>query len=306
MKKFTKDDLISHNGEHGSKSYIAYKDKVYDVSGSRKWKDGVHVQIHHAGMDLTEAIDNAPHGPELLADFPVVGKLVVRQHSLSHLKRCFTYLSDWHVHSVFSHFSVSSFVLSPIFLLVYLFNLELKLFEDLSFYMLVIGVVSLPFSIVTGLLDWWIKYSLDMTKYLKEKLTFGVLLIVMAVICFFWRISEVNLVLQREPYYLVYVGINLSLLFYAVMLGWIGGKLVFPFAPVKKWGPQKASEGMIEVLNAAIPRERETYRFYKKLKKLATDPSQKMTFDFLAHEEKIHEAKLQQIVDELKEEDSEK
>ncbi len=176
MKKFTKDDLIIHNGEHGSKSYIAYKDKVYDVSGSLKWEDGVHMQSHHAGMDLTEAIDNAPHGPELLTDFPVVGKLVVDEHRPSHLKKYLTYLSDWHVHSTFSHFSVSSFVLSPIFLLVYLFNSELKLFESLSYYMLVIGVVSLPFSIATGLLDWWIKYSLDTTRYLKEKLTFGGLL----------------------------------------------------------------------------------------------------------------------------------
>jgi predicted heme/steroid binding protein/uncharacterized membrane protein len=306
MKKFTKSELVKYNGEHGEKSYISYKDKVYDVSGSRKWKDGLHMQTHHAGMDLTEAIENASHGPEVLADFPVVGKIVATEHSLSHLKRYLTYLSDLHVHSVFSHFTVSSFVLSPIFLMVYLLYSELNLFENLSFYFLIIGMVSLPFSIGTGLLDWWIKYSLDMTKLFKKKLIFGMLLLLSAIVCIMWRISEVNLVLHKQPYYPVYVGINLSLLFHAVMLGWIGGKLVFPYAPIKKWGPQKATHGMIEVLSAAIPRERETYRFYKKLEKLTEDPAQKMTFDFLAHEEKIHEAKLQQIVDELNEESSEK
>jgi len=306
MKKFTKDELVGYSGEQDEKSYIAYKNKVYDVSESRKWKDGIHMQVHHAGMDLTEAIENAPHGPEMLTDFPVVGEVMGTELNSSRLKRYLSFLSDLHLHSVFCHFTVSSFVLSPIFLLVYLFLPEWRLFENLSFYMLVVGAVFLPSSVFTGLFDWWNKYLLDMTKIFKKKLIFGMLLLFSAIGCVIWRIAEVNLVLDKQPYYPVYIGINLSLLIYAVILGWIGGKLVFPFAPIKKWGPKKATDGMIEVLNAAIPRERETYRFYKKLEKFAEDPSQKMTFDFLAHEEKIHEAKLQQIIDEIREESAKK
>lgn len=306
MKKFTKDELGKYNGEQGEKSYLAYKDNIYDVSGSRKWKDGNHMKTHHAGMDLTEAVENAPHGAEVLADFPIVGKIVSTKQSSPHLKSYLSFLSDLHVHSVFSHFTVSSFFFSPAFLLIYLFFPDLRLFESLSFYMLVIGIVTLPFSVLTGLLDWWIKYSLDMTKLFKEKLIFSLLLVPSAIFCLIWRLSEARLILNKQPYYPLYIGINLSLLFYAIILGWIGGRLVFPFLPIKKWSPQKATKGMIKILNEAIPRERESYNFYKKLEKLVEDPAQKMIFDFLAHEEKIHEAKLQQIVDELSEKDLEK
>jgi len=43
------------------------------VSCGRK---GIHQVLHRAGCDLTEALKEAPHGPEILNKFPVVGELV--------------------------------------------------------------------------------------------------------------------------------------------------------------------------------------------------------------------------------------
>ena len=74
MKLFTIEELKKYDGSQGI-AYVAYKGKVYDVSQSFQWKKGVHQIRHHAGLDLTAALKQAPHTPDLLFKFPVVGKL---------------------------------------------------------------------------------------------------------------------------------------------------------------------------------------------------------------------------------------
>jgi predicted heme/steroid binding protein len=75
MKEFTEGELAQYNGENGKPAYVAYKGKVYDVSASFLWKDGNHQVLHKAGVDLTAAMEQAPHGEEALERFPVVGIL---------------------------------------------------------------------------------------------------------------------------------------------------------------------------------------------------------------------------------------
>ena len=74
MKRFNRQELEKYDGSHGT-SYIAYRGKVYDVSESYHWQRGVHQVSHQAGCDLTEAMKDAPHLPDLLFKFPVVGQL---------------------------------------------------------------------------------------------------------------------------------------------------------------------------------------------------------------------------------------
>jgi predicted heme/steroid binding protein len=57
----TLDELKQYNGKNGQKAYIAYKDKVYDVTSSSMWKNGEHEGLHYAGNDLTSALQSAPH-----------------------------------------------------------------------------------------------------------------------------------------------------------------------------------------------------------------------------------------------------
>lgn len=74
MKTFSRKELKKYDGSQGI-SYVAYRSRVYDVSKSFHWKKGVHQVSHPAGCDLTEAMKDAPHLPDLLFRFPVVGKL---------------------------------------------------------------------------------------------------------------------------------------------------------------------------------------------------------------------------------------
>jgi predicted heme/steroid binding protein len=75
VKTFTPAELTSFNGSGGKPVYVAYKGKVYDVSGSALWAGGSHLAGHTAGQDMTDEMLGASHGDDLLFHFPVVGKL---------------------------------------------------------------------------------------------------------------------------------------------------------------------------------------------------------------------------------------
>lgn len=74
MKEYTLEELSEYNGKNG-KVYIAFEGQVYDVSDSYMWEDGIHQGLHDSGQDLTEEMDEAPHGPEIFKDYPVIGTL---------------------------------------------------------------------------------------------------------------------------------------------------------------------------------------------------------------------------------------
>jgi predicted heme/steroid binding protein len=76
MRRLTKEELSQYNGKGGASAYIAYESKVYDVSHSFLWQEGLHQVLHNAGMDLTTELDAAPHGSDMLKRFPVIGMLI--------------------------------------------------------------------------------------------------------------------------------------------------------------------------------------------------------------------------------------
>jgi predicted heme/steroid binding protein len=75
MKVFTREELGEYNGKGGKPAYVAYKGKVYDVSGSYLWEGGEHQGEHFGGLDLTVEFEDAPHTVEVLERFPIVGEL---------------------------------------------------------------------------------------------------------------------------------------------------------------------------------------------------------------------------------------
>lgn len=74
-KVFTKEELRKYDGSNGV-AYIAFRSKVYNVSQSFHWKRGIHQVVHRAGCDLTEVLEQAPHGADMLDRFPIVGELL--------------------------------------------------------------------------------------------------------------------------------------------------------------------------------------------------------------------------------------
>ncbi|MEW6409493.1 MAG: CopD family protein [Nitrospirota bacterium] len=72
----TLDELSQFDGKEGKPAYIVYKGAIYDVTKSKFWEGGSHAKKHLSGQDLTDAINTAPHGEEIVLSMPCVGRLV--------------------------------------------------------------------------------------------------------------------------------------------------------------------------------------------------------------------------------------
>ena len=73
----TKEELAKHDGKDGRPAYIAVNGKVYDVSESPRWENGLHPPDHMAGQDLTEELAQAPHVRAVVDRFPFIDTLEV-------------------------------------------------------------------------------------------------------------------------------------------------------------------------------------------------------------------------------------
>ena len=74
-RTFTREQLAQFDGKEGRPAYLAYRGQVYDLTNSFLWMKGRHQALHEAGRDLTEALEEAPHGTDLLERVPVIGTL---------------------------------------------------------------------------------------------------------------------------------------------------------------------------------------------------------------------------------------
>ncbi|MBI5810740.1 MAG: cytochrome B5 [Deltaproteobacteria bacterium] len=74
MKTFDEKELKKFDGSApGLPMYFAYKGKVYDVTSSPLFIDGMHFE-HYAGCDLTDYMADSPHDEEVLGELAVVGE----------------------------------------------------------------------------------------------------------------------------------------------------------------------------------------------------------------------------------------
>lgn len=74
QKVFTLSELKQYNGKNGNPAYIAVNGVVYDVTNAKDWSGGSH-HGYSAGQDLTQAIQQSPHGTSVLKSLPIIGKL---------------------------------------------------------------------------------------------------------------------------------------------------------------------------------------------------------------------------------------
>ena len=68
-------DLALRNGSDREEIWVAYKGLVYDISGSRLWRNGLHYGLHWAGQDLTRELADAPHSDQVFTRFAIIGRL---------------------------------------------------------------------------------------------------------------------------------------------------------------------------------------------------------------------------------------
>ena len=234
MREITSEELVSFDGKNGNPVYVAFQGKVYDVTQSRLWATGSHMKAHSSGKDLTGEITAAPHGPEVLERYPQVGTL--REGPPEELK----HLPPWlqgilkrfpsarrHPHPMVVHFPIAFLMAASLFILLYLFLRNPSL-ELTSFFLLLLGAISSPFAMGTGLLTWWINYRLKLNYFIKRKIQLSILLLALEIILVLWR--SLNPATPPEQVYTAYSILMLILAPVVGLIGYYGGQLTFPEA----------------------------------------------------------------------------
>lgn len=90
-KNLTRDELSAFNGKTGKPVYFAYQNRIYDASSLPSWQGGKHFGRHQAGTDLSDQLEQAPHGEEKIKNLDPVGHLLFsdKKESTPHPKKIF-------------------------------------------------------------------------------------------------------------------------------------------------------------------------------------------------------------------------
>lgn len=232
-RPFTTKELARYNGKQGNPVYVAVDGKVYDVSKSALWRDGTHMGQHVAGRDLTLELNAAPHGSEVLAgrDIEEVGTLAagLDEHLPGFLRFVLKRfpMARRHPHPVTVHFPTAYFVAAALFTTLHIIHPSWLSFdfEAMAVAMLALGILFTPVAAVTGMLTWWVNYSLEVTPFVVRKLIFTATLVLAELACLVMRFGGF---VQDPGAKWIYTGLVFWLAINVVILGYYGGQMVFP------------------------------------------------------------------------------
>lgn len=228
MKEFTSEELQTFNGKDGNPIYIAFEGKVYDVTQSRLWSKGIHMNRHLPAKDLTSGLTAAPHGSEVFERYPQIGILKKGSpEELKHLPKSLQGLlqkfpmARRHPHPMLVHFPIAFLMASSLFYLLY-FILLFPSLKITSIHLLVLGTISTPFAIATGLLTWWVNYRLKLTPFIKRKIQLSAFLLAIEFIIILFLIGEIQIA------HAIYMTLIFLITPVVILLGYYGGQMTFP------------------------------------------------------------------------------
>ncbi len=234
MREFRSEDLADFNGKDGKPVYIAHGGKVYDVTESKLWKDGLHMRRHHAGTDLSVDLQAAPHGTEVLERYPQVGVLMEesREPFQKLPEAVARYLDRYpflqrHPHPMTVHFPIVFSLSAAAFTLLYLIT-GVKSLETTALHCLAGGVLFMPVVILTGLFTWWVNYMARPSKAVHVKLLASLPLFLFALVAFVWRVSNPEILDSLSFSSVIYVLLIFSMAPLVSLIGWHGAHLTFP------------------------------------------------------------------------------
>lgn len=232
MKEFSAEELTRYNGEDGRPVYVACKGKVYDVTASKMWREGLHMKRHHAGADMTTEIKAAPHDPDKLESFPVVGVLkeAVEKEDIpaflaALLKRI--PMLRRHPHPMTVHFPIAFFMAAPVFNLIYLVT-GAGAIETTAWHCLGAGILFLVVAMATGFYTWWLNFKARPIPAVRNKICLAISILIISSSAFIWRLLVPDILVAAAKDRLLYLLLNLTLLPLVTTLGWFGAQLTFP------------------------------------------------------------------------------
>jgi len=133
---------------------------------------------------------------------------------------------ELHPHSIAVHFTNALFPVALLFLVLYLFFQEVS-FRQSYFYILILATLSSPVSYLAGIVDWKQRYRGAKTSLFAKKIRYGLILMVGGVVCTAWHYFDPTILDEAGVAMIVFLALNLLTLPLTVVLGHLGGRLVF-------------------------------------------------------------------------------
>ena len=220
----TLEKLKQYNGKNGQKAYIAYKGNVYDVSSSPLWKNGIHKKIHEAGLDLTDALEKAPHAEEVFVRFKIVDTLDQKSSS----KRDWVkWYRKYHPHPMLVHFPIALHLFAAGLNILFLFHHDAS-FATAVFYSFFVATIMGVLAMFTGILSWWINYSMAFTQIFVIKLSFSIITLLLGIVGISIYLYNPDVVYLTSLTSILYHGIIFLTGITVIVLAYNGGKITWP------------------------------------------------------------------------------
>ncbi len=231
MKTFSHEELAACDGKDGRPAYVAYKGRVIDVSGSKMWRLGRHMNRHSAGTDQTSELPHAPHAEDVLERCPQVGVLAVvpsaiPDHSdepqLPWLLRKNPFLRR-HPHPMTVHFPIA-FATGAAFCMACFLYLGGEVFAYTVYGCMLLGALFTPVAILTGLATWRYNYGQQPIRPVLIKLVLSPVLWLAFLLGTGWWFVDPDALADPGAY---------AVLVFAMVpvmgvIGWYGANLTFP------------------------------------------------------------------------------
>jgi uncharacterized membrane protein len=132
-----------------------------------------------------------------------------------------------HPHPMTVHFPIAFLMLFPVLNILCLITGNGS-FETSAFHVLVAGLVFTPVALLTGPYNWWINYASKWSKIIAIKVFGSIILIVLLLILYMWRLLFPEIMLQPSGARIIYMMLSLNLPIVITVLGWYGAKMTFP------------------------------------------------------------------------------
>lgn len=235
QRRFTVEELKEFDGKEGRGIYIAYKGRVYDVTGSKLWRNGIHVRAHHAGEDLTANMIAAPHADDVMERFNVVGVLIKAEEPGSDVPEApwWAQISlDHHLHPIAVHFPTALGAVAPLFaLLSLLFTANAPVYQILQWVafcnLAVCALFSIP-AVITGIISWYFNYSAVMTPIYRVKWGGSIVLLLVSATTLTIRLAWMDGLEPAGIAFWIYMSLLVLHAPIVAVLGHFGGKITFP------------------------------------------------------------------------------
>lgn len=223
----TLEKLKQYNGKNGNKAYVAYKGKVYDVSRSTQWMNGTHQGMHEAGLDLTPAMENAPHADEVFNGFEIVDTLDEDEEEDDGKLAWVLWYRKYHPHPMLVHFPIALHLFAVGVDILFLYT-QAPSYATTVFYSLYVATVMGFFAILTGILSWWINYQLAFTTIFITKLSLSIVTLILGIIAIVLYLNDPQIVYLTTPWSILYHFIVFMTGVTVIILAYNGGKLTWP------------------------------------------------------------------------------